>query len=144
MKGLRKVVYLPYKIINLCSMNKVGLGTRVINFVVDTLIIFIISYISYHIRSFYVFYYHITDIPFYYFFWAIMVVYYFLFETLFKRTPGKWLSISKVVNINGGKPAVWQIAVRSLCRVLPVDCFFLPFIEMTLHDYVSRTIVVEA
>ncbi len=129
---------------HLCGMNNVGIGTRALNFVIDTLLIFLISYFSYRTSSFYEFYYHSVDIPFYYFFWGTMVVYYFLFESIFTRTPGKWLSVSKVVNKNGKRPAIWRIAIRSIIRVLPIDCFFIPFLDKTLHDYASGTIVVEA
>ena len=73
----------------------------------------------------------------------MVVVYYLFFETLFKRTPGKWLSFSKVVNNNGGKPAFWQILVRSVIRLTIIDCFFIPFLDKTLHDYLSKTEVVE-
>jgi uncharacterized RDD family membrane protein YckC len=126
-------------------MKIVGIGTRVINYVVDTLVIFLISYISYRARMFYVFYYHVTGWPFYYFFWAITMAYYLLFELIFCRTPGKWLSLSKVVSMNGKRPAVWQILVRTLLRLaLVIDFVFIPFTERTLHDYASNTAVIEA
>jgi uncharacterized RDD family membrane protein YckC len=131
-------------IFNICSMNKAGFGTRVLNFIIDTLLI---SGISYGISSwwdFHVMYWHYKAIPFYIFFWSTMFVYYILFEAIFKRSPAKWLSISKVVNKNGGKPALWQILVRSITRLTVIDCFFIPFLDKPLHDYLSKTEVVEA
>ena len=74
-----------------------------------------------------------------------MVLYYLFFELFFARTPAKWLTMSKVVAENGKRPAFWQILVRSLLRLtLIVDCVFIAFTERTLHDYVTKTAVVEA
>ena len=124
-------------------MNKAGFGTRVLNFIIDTLLIFGISYGFYKWWVFYVMYWRYKFIPFYIFFWATLFVYYTIFEVIFKRTPGKWISLSKVVNKNGAKPALWQVLVRSLIRLTIIDCFFIPFLDKPLHDYVSRTEVVE-
>jgi uncharacterized RDD family membrane protein YckC len=124
-------------------MQNVGIGTRVINFLIDTAIIFLLSYLAAQTWKFYVFYYHIIYFPFYYFFFAITVIYYVFFEFLFARTPGKWLSFSKVVNANGAKPSFIQILIRSVVRLTIIDCFFIPFLDKSLHDYVSKTNVVE-
>lgn len=124
-------------------MNKVGLGSRVINFLVDTAIIFIITYIVNSIWVFYALYYHVFYLQFSYIFLLVQFVYYFFFELIFSRTPGKWLSYSRVVNKTGGRPSFLQILLRSLTRLLPIDCFFIPFVENTLHDYISKTEVVE-
>jgi uncharacterized RDD family membrane protein YckC len=67
-----------------------------------------------------------------------------LFESIFSRTPGKWLSLSKVVNKNGKKATFLQIVLRSLARLTIIDCFFIPFLDKTLHDFISKTEVVEA
>lgn len=126
------------------SMRRVGIGSRVLNFIVDTLLIFLLSYGAYQFWSFYVMYWGRTFVPFYGFFWGIMIIYYTFFESVFKRTPGKWLSLSKVVTNKAGKPSFLQILIRSVTRVILIDCFFIPFLDKTLHDYVSRTEVVEA
>jgi uncharacterized RDD family membrane protein YckC len=125
-------------------MKQVGIGTRTLNFIVDTLIIFFLSLLAYNVWKFYAYYYHIIYIPFYYFFWSILFLYYILFESIFSRTPGKWLSLSKVVNKNGKKATFLQIVLRSLARLTIIDCFFIPFLDKTLHDFISKTEVVEA
>ena len=124
-------------------MIKVGIGTRVLNFLVDTLLIFLLSFLAYKGWTFYAFYYGILFFPFYYFFFAILFIYYLVFESIFGRTPGKWLSFSKVVSKNGGKSSFIQIFLRSIVRLTIIDCFFIPFLDKTLHDYVSKTEVVE-
>lgn len=125
-------------------MNKAGFGTRVLNFIIDTLIIFGIAYGLYNWWIFYVMYWEYTFIPFYVFFFGMIFIYYTFFEGIFKRSPGKWLSISKVVNKNGSGPNFLQILIRSAVRLTIIDCFFIPFLDKPLHDYLSRTEVVEA
>ena len=125
-------------------MNKAGFGTRTLNFIIDTLLIFGIAYGLYNWWIFYVMYWEYTFIPFYIFFFGFIFIYYVFFEGIFKRSPGKWLSISKVVNKNGNKPNFLQIIIRSLVRVTIIDCFFIPFLDKPLHDYLSKTEVVEA
>ena|SRR5438552_7282285 len=125
-------------------MNRAGFGTRVLNFIVDTLVIFSISYGISSWWDFQVMYWHYTSMPFYIFFWAVMFIYYTIFEAIFSRSPAKWLSISKVANKSGKKPAFWQVLVRSLVRLTIIDCFFIPFLDKPLHDYLSKTEVVEA
>ena len=128
---------------HICSMNKVGFGTRVLNFIIDTALIFGITYGINKWWDFHVMYWHYKFIPFYAFFWGTMFVYYTIFEAIFKRSPGKWLSLSKVVNQKGTRPAFWQVLVRSVTRLTIIDCFFIPFLDKPLHDYLSKTEVVE-
>src|SRR5690242_5061530 len=124
-------------------MKRVGIGTRVLNFIVDTILVFVIGFFAHKVNSFYAYYYHSFYLQFYIWFYMALVVYYTVFEAIFKRTPGKWLSFSKVVNNKGGKPSFLQILIRSLVRLTIIDCFFIPFLDKTLHDYLSKTEVVE-
>lgn len=124
-------------------MNRVGIGTRTLNFLVDTFIVFWIGYLLFKIHNWYVFYYGIKPYNYAWFFWSVLFVYYFLFETFFARTPGKWISYSKVIDVQGKKPNMRSVFIRSLIRLTIVDMFFIPFLDKTLHDYVSKTEVVE-
>lgn len=124
-------------------MKTVGIGTRVLNFLADTSIIFLLSYAAYKGWTFYVYYYKMTYFPFYCFFATILFLYYLLFETLFSRTPGKWFTYTRVVNKNGGKSSFFQVFLRSIVRLTIIDCFFIPILDKTLHDYLSKTEVVE-
>lgn len=125
-------------------MRKTGVGIRVLNFLVDSFLIFGITYAVSAWWDFHVMYWHYPPIQFYAMFFIVLFIYYTLFEFLFKRSPAKWLSKSKVVNSKGGKPAFWQILVRSLIRLSIIDCFFIPFLDSPLHDYLSKTAVIEA
>jgi uncharacterized RDD family membrane protein YckC len=124
-------------------MNQVGIGTRVLNFIVDTSIISALSFAVFKIWMFYVVYWNYTYVGPLWFFAGILFVYYFFFESIWGRTPGKWLSYSKVVDKKGLKPGFVKVFLRSIVRLTVIDCFFIPFLDKTLHDYVSTTEVVE-
>ncbi|MDI9357697.1 MAG: RDD family protein [Phycisphaerales bacterium] len=122
---------------------EIGIGTRVFNFLVDTFLIFWIAYWSYQIGKWWTFFYHVPYFNFgWHFLWSL-VGYYFLFEWLFKRTPGKWCTFTKIVSCNGKKVTVVQILLRTIVRLSIIDCFFIPFFQEPLHDYLSRTTIVE-
>ncbi|MCW3114087.1 MAG: hypothetical protein JWR18_2483 [Segetibacter sp.] len=125
-------------------MKEVGVGTRVINFVVDTIIIALISYALYKWNNFYVYYWQHKYYPYYLFFYSFVVIYYTIFEAFFSRSPGKWMSLSKVRNLKGEKPSILQVLARSLIRIIIVEMFFIPFFDRPLHDQLTRTRVVEA
>ncbi|HEX8357529.1 MAG TPA: RDD family protein [Segetibacter sp.] len=124
-------------------MNEVGVGTRVINFLVDYILIFAISYGLYKWYIFYVRYWSYKFIAFYVFFHFTVFAYYTLFELATKRTPGKLVTLTRVINAGGGKPAFHQILVRSLVRLTLISPFFIPMLGRPLHDYLSKTKVVE-
>jgi uncharacterized RDD family membrane protein YckC len=124
-------------------MKEVGVGTRVINFLVDTIIVFLITYGLYKWWNFYVFYWQFKYYSFYKFFYATLFIYYTLFELVVSRTPGKWLTMTRVRTATGGRPAFHQVLLRSLLRLTIIDAFFIPFLERPLHDALSKTRVVE-
>ena len=124
-------------------MRQVGIGSRVINFLVDTLLIFLIAILVSRWYNWYVFYYGFKGKNYAWFFWSTLFVYYTIFEGIFARTPGKFLTYSKVVTLTGKKPNILWILLRSLIRLTLIDLFFQPFLGKTLHDYISKTDVVE-
>jgi uncharacterized RDD family membrane protein YckC len=125
------------------KLKYVGTGTRVLNFIIDIIFIFIIAYFAFKIHKWYVIYYKVNYWQFSWFFFGTIFFYYTILESIFARTPGKWLSQSKVVNHQGLKPSFIAIVIRSLVRVTIIDMFFIPFLDKTLHDYLSKTDVVE-
>jgi uncharacterized RDD family membrane protein YckC len=123
-------------------MRTVGDGTRTLNFLVDTLLVFVLAMIAFRTWNWYVYYWRFTPFNFGWFFFGSAFVYYTVFEALTQRTPGKWLSKSRVVNVSGKKPSFLSIVLRSLARITVIDLFFSPFLGMPLHDYISKTRVV--
>ncbi len=125
-------------------MKNVGIGTRVLNALIDTVLIFILSIVGFNVWNWYVKYYDVPPLNFWIIFAIILFVYYTLLELAFGRTIGKFTSYSKVVNLNGKKANILQILVRSVIRLTLIDAFFFPFFnEKTLHDVLSKTQVVE-
>ncbi len=130
-------------------MKQVGIGTRILNFIVDCLVILLISYIISKVNDWYAEQFKIQNVPFKYqfqfgyLFFTVLFFYYTLFELIFGRTIGKFLSFSKVVNSQNKKPNFFQIIIRSIVRLTIIDMFFIPFLDKTLHDYLSKTNVVE-
>ncbi|MES2329380.1 MAG: RDD family protein [Bacteroidota bacterium] len=125
-------------------MRTVGDGTRILNFLIDTLVIFALAYFAFKGWNWHVLYWGYPGYNFGWFFFGILFLYYFLFESIFSRTPGKWISVSKVVNNKGKKVSVGWIFIRSLTRLVLIDLFFIPFLGKPLHDYLSKTSVVES
>jgi len=107
--------------------NRVGDGTRILNFLIDGILVFILSYAAFKYWNFYVRYWHFKYINFWWFVAADLFIYYSFFEIIWARTPGKWFSGSKVVNEQGGLPNIWQVLGRSLIRIIPIDFFSMHF-----------------
>lgn len=71
--------------------------------------------------------------------------YYAIFESLTGRTPAKYLTRTRVVDMTGGKPSLGQILTRSAARFIPFEPFsFLGSSHRGWHDTLSRTRVVRA
>lgn len=125
------------------SLKYTGVGTRVLNFFIDVIFVFILAYLGSKVYNWYVYYYRIPAFNFGWFFAAATFFYYTLLESIFSKTPGKWFSQSRVVNQKGFKANFFQILLRSIVRLTIIDCFFIPFLNKPLHDYLSKTEVVQ-
>jgi hypothetical protein len=130
-------------------MKKVGDGTRVLNFLIDTLLYWILAILLYKWWNFHVLYWGYMHLNFGWFFFGSLFIYYFILELLFAKTPAKWLTACKVVSSKSTlettiQASVGQIFIRSLARLIIIDPFFIPFLGTTLHDYLSGTMVVES
>ena len=129
-------------------MKPVGIGTRVLNHLIDMIIIFTISYIIQKINDSYGEQFKMYNQTFKYQFvfgyvyFFTMFFYYFFSELIFKRTVGKLVSFTKVISSDGTKPNLWQIMVRSIVRLTIIEFLIFPFYEKMLHDLLSKTIVV--
>src|SRR5688572_643210 len=108
-------------------MKEVGIGTRVMNFVIDTVLIALLAFALHKWYAFYVYYYYYPSYQYYWFFYFTMFVYYLIFELLFGRTPAKWITMTRVRNEQGKRPYWYWILVRSLVRLIIIDPFFIPF-----------------
>jgi uncharacterized RDD family membrane protein YckC len=73
----------------------------------------------------------------------VSVGYFIVFEGFFARTPGKWLTKTRVVTLAGDRPSFGQILGRTLARMVPFEPFsFLGRNRRGWHDRWSNTRVV--
>ena len=72
----------------------------------------------------------------------VMILYYLFFESLFARTPGKFIMNAKVVLMNGERPDFGHIFGRTLARFIPFDNLSVLIRRVGWHDSVSGTLVV--
>ncbi len=70
--------------------------------------------------------------------------YYFLFEYYLGKTPGKFITRTRVIRIEDGEPPrAWQILLRTLLRNMPLEFLWYLFATVGPHDFMSQTLVVE-
>lgn len=72
---------------------------------------------------------------------SIFFVYYAFFESIWFRTPGKWIFGTVVVDRDGRRPTLGQILGRTACRLIPFEAFSF-FGEKGWHDSIPKTMVV--
>ncbi|PCJ94925.1 MAG: hypothetical protein COA50_11120 [Flavobacteriaceae bacterium] len=113
-------------------MNK---RTRLFNFLIDSILFFILVIIFSIVLKDYV---ERKDLK--YFMILVYYLYYFIFEFTSGQTIGKMITKSKVVNIdNGGKPNFSRILIRTVSRLIPFDFLSYLFSSNGIHDIVSKT-----
>lgn len=77
--------------------------------------------------------------------WVIGFIFYTIFEAWLQRTPGKFVTGTRVVMEDGSKPPFGKILLRSLCRFIPFEVFtFFGDRSRGLHDRLSDTYVVDS
>jgi len=72
-------------------------------------------------------------------------IYYVGFETIWQRTPGKFITGTKVIRSDGSKPSLGIIFGRTLMRFVPFEAFsFLGARVYGWHDRCSGTYLIKA
>ena len=69
--------------------------------------------------------------------------YYIFMETKYQKTIGKFITKTKVVNKDGGKPELKDIVRRTFCRLIPFDRISFLFTPNGFHDRISDTIIIK-
>lgn len=139
------------KYLQIVDRHKASLGTRFVNNFIDTIILLIINFILSFISAVI---YNITFIHFFYFYnnggflWNMFMgsvfgfVYFFFWENFTDgRTPGKYITGTKVISTDGKKPTTRQIVSRSLYRLIPFEAFTF-FGTDGWHDSMTDTRVI--
>jgi uncharacterized RDD family membrane protein YckC len=72
--------------------------------------------------------------------------YHIFFEGIWARTPGKWITGTKVVRLDGTKPSFSQVVGRTFARLIPFEpfSFFSDPNPIGWHDSLTNTLVVSA
>lgn len=76
------------------------------------------------------------------YFFFLYVMYHALFEHFFGKTPGKFLTKTKVVKKDGSNPTFMNILGRNTARLIPFDPLSYLFSDRGWHDQISDTYVV--
>lgn|SRR5688572_3962277 len=74
--------------------------------------------------------------------WPVMIGYYVFFEGVLHATPGKMVTRTRVVALDGGKPSLGQVFGRTLLRFVPFEAFSFLGSGSGWHDRWSKTRVV--
>ena len=125
--------------------SKVNSGVRLLNFIIDFLAIIIIYLIINLISKFII---KVTSIDIAYilaaiFFLVSFLGYYYFLEVKYQKTLAKFITDTKVTNLNGEKPDSSEIALRTFARLIPFDRVSFIFTRNGLHDLLSRTTVIK-
>ena len=127
---------------------KVSMGNRLINFLVDSIVIFVIYLLA---GIIYMLIFSNQNGPssgldtliVLILFFSSFIGYYIIMENKFQKTLGKMVTKSKVVRITGEKPKLSEIINRTLSRLIPLDRISFLFRKNGIHDYLSKTIVIK-
>ncbi|WP_176214832.1 RDD family protein [Reichenbachiella faecimaris] len=122
---------------------------RVINFVIDLfavqfiLVLFLLIggiIVSFWIKEKGIIYETSNSFPFL----SIYMLYYVIAEHFFNKTLGKRFTKTKVVNIDGSKPSLEQIVMRSVSRFIIIEIIsYFKDRPIGWHDKLSKTLVIE-
>jgi uncharacterized RDD family membrane protein YckC len=75
-------------------------------------------------------------------FYLVLFLYYLVMESTWGITLGKLVTGTQVVDMDGNKPDLSTIAIRTLCRFIPFDA--ISFLGTKgWHDSISKTMVVK-
>ena len=103
---------------------------RLINFIIDFIIINSITLIFIFVK---------LDISIYFIFGIIFIIYYFFFEFIWGKTIGKLITKTKVVCLKNNNRAFW-ILIRTILRLNPLNIYsFLMGKNIGIHDTLSFT-----
>ncbi len=121
-----------------------GKPERVVNFIIDNLLILIFTILF---NAFFIFsesFYRTDNIIPTLIFLIIHISYYSIFELISGQTLGKKITKTKVIRRGTGKIGFFRILIRTITRLFILDYYSYLFgYEIGMHDLLSNTIVVK-
>lgn len=131
-----------------------GISKRFINYIIDSIIIALLMFLIIFVLSMIFLKFNpelLNDlINFskyvnYIIFIIVMYSYYFVFEASAGMTIGKYITKTKVVDKEGKKPNSKIIAIRTLCRLIPLEPIsYLGEGKLGWHDTLSKTATIDS
>lgn len=79
----------------------------------------------------------------FFFLFITNVLYYLIFEITTRKTLGKMVTKTRVVNYSGKEASNGDIVIRTLMRLVPFDCISYFFTRNGIHDMLSKTKVIK-
>ncbi len=75
----------------------------------------------------------------------LLLFYYLIFESIWGKSPAKFVTRTRVSLTDGKKPSLKDIFIRSVCRFIPLEPLSYLFSQHPVgwHDKFSGTVVVE-
>ena len=127
------------------EMDLAGKGLRFLNLIIDffvviiswVFLIFVLSVFDPTLTS------SENETGTYFYFYFTYFLYYYLMERYYRKTIGKFLTKTHVINVNNEFPTSKEIFIRSISRIIPFDVLTYLFTLKGLHDYLSKTRVVK-
>jgi uncharacterized RDD family membrane protein YckC len=80
---------------------------------------------------------------YYFFYFVLTILYYVVFESLTGKTPGKYITRTRVVTREGYHPTLTNIVWRTLARFIPFEPFSFFMSEIGWHDSLTKTLVID-
>lgn len=123
----------------------IGRGVRFVNFLLDLVIFAVIaSTIIYIVKTQTNLLDESNKLTDRIFSISLYIIYYLFFELIFKSTPGKFITKTKVVNEENKVPSGSAILIRSLVRIIPLEPISIFFYsdKQCWHDRFSNTKII--
>ena len=129
------------------EINLASTGLRFANFIIDTVVFYIVTFILFFIIAFFAAsmgeHFEIKDLGFYIISMVLYAVYYFMAESLFGTTIGKRITRTRIVTAKGTEPSTFDYFIRSISRLIPFEPFsFFGNLPIGWHDSISQTRII--
>lgn len=131
-------------------INMASGGKRFANFIIDTIIAYVLVFLFSVVFAAMLFEGGGEDgssafvgLMFYVIWYVFYVIYYWAMESLTGKTVGKYITRTKIVKEDGSKPENINILGRSLCRLIPFEAFsYLGSESRGWHDTIPKIYVI--
>jgi len=120
-------------------------GKRFLNYILDVIFIYLFAIIFGFLIGFSGLYFLIENMNEWILNFIILMIYYVIFESIWFKTPAKFITKTKVIMENGKSPKCADIFARSLIRFIPFEpfSFLSPNRPKGWHDRWSKTMVID-